>query len=94
MYSSAVEKSEELETFVTRATNKNEILQSLEIWLISHHESFNPTERDYFGTLSGSGNAKAASVMSDSPKKSEPPRKTILFRCDNLDNIIVACLFR
>ena len=78
--SSAVEKNEELKTIATRATNKNEILQSLEIWLkdfISHHESFITTGRDYIDSLSESRNSKAASVMSDTSKKSEQPRKTI-----------------
>ena len=80
VYSSAVEKNEELKTIATRATNKDEILQSLEIWLkdfISHHESFITTGRDYIDSLSESRNSKAASVMSDTSKKSEQPRKTI-----------------
>ena len=64
VYSSAVEKNEELKTIATRATNKDEILQSLEIWLkdfISHHESFITTGRDYIDSLSESRNSKAAS---------------------------------
>ena len=78
VYSSAVEKNEELKTIATRATNKDEILQSLEIWLkdfISHHESFITTGRDYIDSLSESRNSKAASVMSDSRRKVSNPAK-------------------